>query len=1604
MITRVTDYFNRYKTPSERLMAAESMLRASIYGRGNVIRAELDGDNVVFISSVTGKVHTSINSAIREVQPLQLTQVTSVSAARAQMVGGRSRAFAGNKTSAAAAMFSSVISQLQSASSSADLQLLRDAGIDIDELIKNGNMDILTMHSRKGESSAKQIAERIRVMRERGSLHGLTVVDDEGGRVLQFRAGKNLLNSYQTNLLLSVTGHDMLDPNKFQDILRGGKTDKLAEALMKIPKRARAFLAEREVSLAGGELSRFIGKHAQNLNDAFLQIDPQLELLKKLVGTKMGGDLDVYYSKINPEDFLDQYIGKMSNQELTTFKNNIRQVLNSKEFKGAVQNLSGGFASDIFEQKFIEQFSDQEQLIKQIFKTIEYGFDGSDLLNSSHLKSYRKSLVDEKRVLEGRVSRASGKAKKDLLQQIADIDQQLKNINLGLLNGDQITGRGRIQGRGDIKTAFHITDLDSRFRKRYAGVISKFSLKGELGLMGDQESLILGGFGDLRDDILQGRSRGLVYADPVLTAFQPEYFADLETQKAIQGRIDSVVSEFQSAIDNNVLPQKLKSMLERSASEDVDMLPPHLRYSALRNREYAKQILELHRSGVSPRQSPKMMNLLSSMMASQAFREKDGFIQAVLPDVYRFAIDTEAIAAGSKNINPILGTGYEKIGGIRDTVRDQTIKIDKDLIKFRVKGHKMMFAPGVVGNVRDALGGFDLDDKGLPKLVTFTDDKDIRRLGFNIFRQPSGPEEVIFSRMSMDFETIQALFGGDQFRTALDELISEQNLKHSDFDVLKKILDSSQKDSLISEDRFVRTAYGIPRDFAGKAPEIDQHIEQAIIDVYERLQARGLTRISDLSRKSNVLERIGRFGSASLTLEDVTEKEGARYTRQGIHKIMSESGSFSMADEMMQVLEQNKSVIKASTYRKMKNIIESSGGDFSLVMKDLSQFFPDDPSARAVFSMAFQESARAAQEAGADILGLYVNRSMAVGSFLNQYEDILNNLRINNQKAGKFILENFQIGLLAQESAIDLSVNFSASRQMNAAIGKAISESGFTLNVKGVTAAVNAVTGQMGSLDDVGTKAISSLGKVIGAVGTLDEVSDIGAGLDSLLLNNRMKGPDLKTLLEGMLAGAEEMQKAGLTTADATMVDDRIQKMRSIVNRSDDEEIREYLSRTIGLVRGNKYASLANVDAKAGLDMFEAIRRSAIGRIGRDETLSGIVANSETQAAARAIMDRHADLIEGVYDRFDASITSLAEEEIMESRLALEFHGRQVLNDIAEAVRFKDVSMMDLVNEIDRLSYGRKFDLGMMRAIFDESQPDNAFDLSKRIMDIRNIRRADYYGRMDDLAGGLGASVESQLKFMLGGNFGPDDLDKQASQMLATLRPSGMYDQTVEQVLMSLSGKSEDITDRAARAEADRIATLIRSRAAVQALEDSSPGVVDELRAAGIIDDLSQEADDSILRDIARTIDDEAAGPTAVRERVYKRLGDKLKEDDFRRFLRSAPIKSTGIAIGALVLGSFAYSSYKDRTYEDAQGPPLLPGGSAYEQDYPFRVPEIGSFSGQGYNPGMNYQVSINGSQQDIDRFNSELGGLTNANINTTMYDRAPDLSRNPLLRIMEAF
>lgn len=95
------------------------------------------------------------------------------------------------------------------------------------------------------------------------------------------------------------------------------------------------------------------------------------------------------------------------------------------------------------------------------------------------------------------------------------------------------------------------------------------------------------------------------------------------------------------------------------------------------------------------------------------------------------------------------GRGYDRISieGLGD--------VQHDILKFRVSGHKMMLPADSIGKYRHALGGFDLDDKVLEKVLTYKDNQGLTRLGFNISRQPSGPEELIFARMNMDQDTIR---------------------------------------------------------------------------------------------------------------------------------------------------------------------------------------------------------------------------------------------------------------------------------------------------------------------------------------------------------------------------------------------------------------------------------------------------------------------------------------------------------------------------------------------------------------------------------------------------------------------------------------------------------------------------------------------------------------------------------------------------------------------------------------------------------------------------------------------------------------------------------
>jgi hypothetical protein len=79
-------------------------------------------------------------------------------------------------------------------------------------------------------------------------------------------------------------------------------------------------------------------------------------------------------------------------------------------------------------------------------------------------------------------------------------------------------------------------------------------------------------------------------------------------------------------------------------------------------------------------------------------------------------------------------------------------------------------------------------------------------------------------------------------------------------------------------------------------------------------------------------------------------------------------------------------------------------------------------------------------------------------------------------------------------------------------------------------------------------------------------------------------------------------------------------------------------------------------------------------------------------------------------------------------------------------------------------------------------------------------------------------------------------------------------------------------------------------------------------------------------------------------------------------------IAAAGLAV---VAGSILYQGYKDRTYHDMDGPPLLPGGSAYE-NYPVESAQIPSAAGGSVTRGTTYDIYATGSF-DQDKINEEI-------------------------------
>lgn len=169
----------------------------------------------------------------------------------------------------------------------------------------------------------------------------------------------------------------------------------------------------------------------------------------------------------------------------------------------------------------------------------------------------------------------------------------------------------------------------------------------------------------------------------------------------------------------------------------------------------------------------------------------------------------------------------------------------------------------------------------------------------------------------------------------------------------------------------------------------------------------------------------------------------------------------------------------------------------------------------------------------------------------------------------------------------------------------------------------------------------------------------------------------------------------------------------------------------------------------------------------------------------------------------------------------------------------------------------------------------------------------------------------------------------------------------------------------------------------------------------------SSEADydASILDDMAASLGDIT---TETGGKGYTRIGDMIGE----LFKTGKPMTergSLGPAVQALMnnkgkvigaaaiatgLAVFGHIKAKHRSEDTAGGPPLLPGGSAYEGMMPDTpvYPDINSGIQQ---PGTSYNISISGDDEQSQEFIKSAGLVTNGQVNGTMYNNTPRLGRN---------
>lgn len=1101
-----------------------------------------------------------------------------------------------------------------------------------------------------------------------------------------------------------------------------------------------------------------------------------------------------------------------------------------------------------------------------------------------------------------------------------------------------------------------------------------------------------------------------------------------------------------------------------------------------------------------------------------------------------------ASRADPRDPTKIINKGVDTIEMMATDTTGASITRNVDFSRARVYNHRMLFGGLSSVTHQASLGGFDFDDKGLPTIRSFVDNAGRKRTAFMTFRQPTGPSEFVVQTISKDHHTLNELFGkNDQFKNTLlqiaDDDTADATLRTAAGEMHEYMSYNVGKFNEFTDEQANRFAY-LHRKFAGIGvtkenianrellgtkssrlfdesfgffKEAQINIDNVIDAAYNRIHGRGVQEIPE--RLMNLMAKVGAGGALTLTPEVMREAAATLdesemkflapyYARGQFFRLFGETAPAAFEESERTAIVEGLRRQRAADTALLDRMISKSGDSFDMADQDFRKALagivesqlPDstDSASRAMKKrVALAEIEKGMElyrsrlnfgEAEQSILGSYVNKLMAVGSTVDQMEDIMSDLASrgdpNADKFLKFVRDEVITPFFIPEEAVDFTKTTGGMRVLGATTDAAAA-SNKNMILKAFALTADAAMTSMDpaqlakALDELGVKSLDDAGETLMQhLGMRIAIMQAGAealgispeelerfGVDPRLFNLKIQGArNAENIGIGIQQGLQKLSDFVDTALDPD-AQARFAEARTRLESAVGADFKT-LGDLISISSTSKYATASlHLEAADNFNvrLQNANRKSFMSRSAAEIDIfymnrQGAPIASEVQSEAARIVREAQDQMKA-FDEFQRSITMAESAEGFEKaqlEIARANLGEKVRQDITASVERLRAAGMDNLSELDfydaiqleermqkvshrelatlseidpaipnrlselkRLSelrreyFGivgaRKFegsDTQKMHQVVEryltyltpearakaEEALTQADETQKTIMRIMNIDSPASARRLRGYAprGRSGVIAPPTLSELTSGIMSEDDF-KQIGSLLQTSRSdeamAAVREAGDEDIIRNISGVQK---------AAGEVSTLYKARAA--GFEDM---YLDPSTGRVTIPAITGAADDA-----ASTVTRPIAG------QKYKRITQAIADGDLKRLIDKPYVKGTLAGIVALGAFGFIHSARKDHTTEDMTGPPLLPGGSAYESGYPgntlnLQPKDYPMISGEN---GVTYRINVSGSNENARRFGDSIGALMPGASSATYYNNIRDLNVDPYKEMGNSF